>query len=345
QTADGYSVTLTHLGSITVRRGDTVREGAAVGTIGPSGELEHDVPHVHLGIRRSEDQNGYVDPLLFLPAQPALPPAPTAAPPATPPPSAPAAPAPAAPATTAPSEVAPAPAASAAPVATIAVGPPRTAQKGQPSGRAASQLGVHGADAVRPVQLAVSPTVTVSRTRRRIEARDRLAPKAGAGAATKTAKRPRPANEREQRPTPGSEPAFASPGEGKASGNGNNPSAATARVDKRGSRAVWLWLAALLPVGGVLALAGRRRRASGSPEPAPIIASNVALLPDNADLLRELDPAHRARVHDDRRRHPRAASAPARRRNLLLDGNGRERLEERACGRGGRGRPEDVRRR
>src|SRR5438552_1028728 len=112
QTADGYSVTLTHLGSISVRRGDTVREGAAVGT----------------------------------------------------------------------------------------------------------------------VQLAVSPTVTVSRTRRRIEARDRLAPKAGAGAATKTAKRPRPANEREQPPTPGSEPAFASPGEGEGNSNGSNPSAATARV-------------------------------------------------------------------------------------------------------------------
>ena len=68
QTADGYSVTLTHLGSTNVRRGETVGEEAVVGTIGPTGEVEHDVPYVHLGIRRSEDPNGYIDPLLFLPA-------------------------------------------------------------------------------------------------------------------------------------------------------------------------------------------------------------------------------------------------------------------------------------
>src|SRR5256886_3858201 len=35
QTADGYSVTLTHLGSTSVRRGETVGEDAVVGTIGP----------------------------------------------------------------------------------------------------------------------------------------------------------------------------------------------------------------------------------------------------------------------------------------------------------------------
>src|SRR3954447_1125999 len=107
QTTDGYSVTLTHLGSTPVRRGETVTEGAAVGTIGPSGEVEHDVPYLHLGIRRSEDPNGYVDPLLFLPAPaapsaaPAPPPAPGAPPP--PPPAPPAAPpAPAPPASAAP---------------------------------------------------------------------------------------------------------------------------------------------------------------------------------------------------------------------------------------------------
>src|ERR671937_2653647 len=89
QTSDGYSVTLTHLGSASVRRGSDVREGDLVGTIGPSGEVEHDVPYVHLGVRRTEDPNGYVDPLLFLPAltaPPAVrdpaPPPPTSAPPA-----------------------------------------------------------------------------------------------------------------------------------------------------------------------------------------------------------------------------------------------------------------------
>src|SRR6185436_18577305 len=79
QTPDGYSVTLTHLGSASVRRGETVAEGAVVGTIGPTGEIEHDTPYVHLGLRHSEDPNGYVDPLLFLPA-PAAPPPASAAP-------------------------------------------------------------------------------------------------------------------------------------------------------------------------------------------------------------------------------------------------------------------------
>ena len=79
QTADGYSVTLTHLGSTSARRGLTIGEGAPVGTIGPSGEVEHDVPYVHLGIRRSEDPNGYVDPLRFLPVQPVEPAAPSPA--------------------------------------------------------------------------------------------------------------------------------------------------------------------------------------------------------------------------------------------------------------------------
>src|SRR2546421_248565 len=68
QTADGYSVTLVHLGSFGVRRGASVREGEPVGTVGPSGVPELDVPYVYLGIRRAGDEQGYLDPLLFLPA-------------------------------------------------------------------------------------------------------------------------------------------------------------------------------------------------------------------------------------------------------------------------------------
>jgi Peptidase family M23 len=67
ETADGYSVTLTHLGSIAVTKGATVAEQDAVGTIGPSGTPEEDVPYVHLGIRVTTDPNGYVDPLGLLP--------------------------------------------------------------------------------------------------------------------------------------------------------------------------------------------------------------------------------------------------------------------------------------
>ncbi|MDQ3777701.1 MAG: M23 family metallopeptidase, partial [Actinomycetota bacterium] len=78
RTADGWVVTLTHLGSIAVAVGEGVAEGEAVATVGPSGEAEHDRPYVHLGIRRADDPRGYVDPLTLLPAQagPAPPPAP-----------------------------------------------------------------------------------------------------------------------------------------------------------------------------------------------------------------------------------------------------------------------------
>lgn len=68
ETSDGYSVTLTHLGSMAVSKGAAVGEGDTVGAVGPSGTPEVDGPYVHLGIRRTADQNGYLDPLTFLPA-------------------------------------------------------------------------------------------------------------------------------------------------------------------------------------------------------------------------------------------------------------------------------------
>ena len=69
-TADGYSVTLFHLESVGVAKGETVDEGAAVGTMGSSGDAEHSVPTVHLGIRVADRQDGYVDPIGLLPARP-----------------------------------------------------------------------------------------------------------------------------------------------------------------------------------------------------------------------------------------------------------------------------------
>jgi Peptidase family M23 len=66
-TADGYAVTLTHLGTILVTKGATVAEQDAIGTIGPSGTAEFDAPYVHLGIRHAADPDGYVDPLELLP--------------------------------------------------------------------------------------------------------------------------------------------------------------------------------------------------------------------------------------------------------------------------------------
>src|SRR4029077_3881706 len=67
ETADGYSVTLTHLGSIAVAKGATVAEQDPIGAVGPSGTPEVDGPYVHPGIRLTTDPYGYVDPLGLLP--------------------------------------------------------------------------------------------------------------------------------------------------------------------------------------------------------------------------------------------------------------------------------------
>ncbi len=109
QTDDGLSVTLVHLGGIAVPRAMEVEEGVVVGEVGPSGEAEHPRPYVHLGVRRTSEADGYLDPLAFLPARaPVKAPAATAVEPAPAASSAPAA-GPDAPA------AAPAPHASAAP--------------------------------------------------------------------------------------------------------------------------------------------------------------------------------------------------------------------------------------
>lgn len=77
-TADGYAVTLQHLGSYSVSRGAEVAEGGPVASVGEGAE-----PFVYLGVRRADDENGYVDPLGLLPA-PGSPPAPPDPPPADP---------------------------------------------------------------------------------------------------------------------------------------------------------------------------------------------------------------------------------------------------------------------
>jgi Peptidase family M23 len=75
RTPDGYSVTLVHLGSVEVVDDAVLREGASVGTIGPSGDAEHTQPYVHLGIRVTANATGYLDPLSLLPTRGADPPA------------------------------------------------------------------------------------------------------------------------------------------------------------------------------------------------------------------------------------------------------------------------------
>src|SRR4051812_27214016 len=76
ETEDGYSVTLVHLGSYTVRRGQAVGEGDVVGAVGPSGVPELAQPYVYLGVRLAADPQGYVDPLAYLPGTQPGPPQP-----------------------------------------------------------------------------------------------------------------------------------------------------------------------------------------------------------------------------------------------------------------------------
>src|SRR6266545_2105793 len=76
RTADGYTVSLTHLGTLGVHAGTAVAEGSTVATVGPTGTLAYDVPYLYLGIRRTDEENGYVDPLSLLPPRPEPPPLP-----------------------------------------------------------------------------------------------------------------------------------------------------------------------------------------------------------------------------------------------------------------------------
>jgi septal ring factor EnvC (AmiA/AmiB activator) len=80
RTGDGYSVTLLQLGSIAVQRGAELGEGVLVGAVGESSDAATREPHVHLGVRRTVEEEGYLDPLAFLPERTRVVPAP--APPA-----------------------------------------------------------------------------------------------------------------------------------------------------------------------------------------------------------------------------------------------------------------------
>src|SRR5437870_3500269 len=103
ETPFGYSATLLHLGSIAVSRGAPVREGLIVGTTGAES-------FVYFGLRVAGNPQGYVDPLLFLPARVE----PTASPAVEPVPASVAAPSEAAPATEQAASEQPAPSAAVA---------------------------------------------------------------------------------------------------------------------------------------------------------------------------------------------------------------------------------------
>jgi hypothetical protein len=76
--ADGYAVTLLHLGALGVSRSASVDEGQPIAQVATVGDAEHAEPYVYLGIRRWADEHGYVDPLLFLPPRTSAPARPVA---------------------------------------------------------------------------------------------------------------------------------------------------------------------------------------------------------------------------------------------------------------------------
>lgn len=145
RTGDGYSVTLLQLGSIAVQRGDEIAEGGRVGAVGESADAVTREPHVHLGVRRTADEEGYLDPLAFLPERPrvVLPAPPSAAaPPPVQPQSAPPVQRVEQPAQAPPAAAAPQPVPPAADVAPA--GPPAPTWSEEPAGRAAEPAGDAG---------------------------------------------------------------------------------------------------------------------------------------------------------------------------------------------------------
>src|SRR5690349_14333413 len=67
RTVDGYVASYLHLDAISVRRGQALDAGARVGEVGTTGRRSKPEPHLHFGVRRADEPNGYVDPLSLLP--------------------------------------------------------------------------------------------------------------------------------------------------------------------------------------------------------------------------------------------------------------------------------------
>ena len=300
QTSAGYTLTLVHLGSIGVQRGAEIAEGAVVGTVGPSGQVDLTEPFVYFGARVTGDDQGYVDPLSLLPARQS--PAPASV-------------------ETSPSIELTQPAA--APVA-VSQQPRSQEVPAAPAPAVEAQPEVSGASApVLAGELASAPTV--HRTSRALTEASALPHEASAAQATpdeavaraqsslRTAKSRRgtgiePPSVSRRPVAEGSHGVAIDAGRGVAR---SRPGVASLANEAEHGRN-WLLPGALATLGAallvVLCLRPRRRRF----DTLPIMNSGEQVLHHDTDLLRQLDASHRPRVHDDRGRHPRAPHAPAR---------------------------------
>jgi hypothetical protein len=354
-TADGYAVTLTHLGAISVAKNAAVAEGAAIGTVAATGDADIAQPYVHLGVRLASDPNGYIDPLSFLPARVSAPPTlvPTdpapAATPAADPVVADPVPVDPAPVDSVPAAD-PVPAPAPAPAPTVDAPPPvADAVPAALDPTPAPRVPVAEPFAVSPAKPVVVraakrlPSVASSASLAR---RTAVPPPMGATQPGPLASAPVPVRVHHEvvvsrivhAPTPVRRPSShpsrrtpARPHRARPAEHdltlGARTLAAVRGHARHGGQWSWAWsvLAAFAALCTAGALARRARR-----RPVPTMDGH-ALLRHDPDLLRQRPPAHRSRLLDDRGRHPRAPSSPARRGDLLPHGRRRARDEGVAC--------------
>jgi hypothetical protein len=77
RTTDGFDTAYLHLSSVSVREGQLVSSGDALGAVGMTGSRSASEPHLHFGVREAGTRHAYRNPLDFLPP-PQAPPAPEA---------------------------------------------------------------------------------------------------------------------------------------------------------------------------------------------------------------------------------------------------------------------------
>jgi hypothetical protein len=75
RTTDGFDTSYLHLSSFSVREGELVSPGDALGAVGLTGSRSASEPHLHFGVRDAGTSHAYRNPLDFLPP-PEAPPAP-----------------------------------------------------------------------------------------------------------------------------------------------------------------------------------------------------------------------------------------------------------------------------
>ncbi len=344
QTADGHAVTLLQLGAVVVARGSSVAEGAVVGEIGQSEDGVTAAPHVHLGIRLAAEPDGYIDPEGLLPVRGVPAPAPEPAPVAAPDPAvaAPAPPAPVQP-VAAPVHAEPAASAPAIEPALVAEAQPARAPTPRAAASPKTAAGAEPAEASpRPV---VRARTVTGASERRPEPRTPTPAPGPVAAATVEADVPRTPALRRAAPAA---PARAAvqlrafdrvPPPAAVVRDPVRPAAIQARnrstsADERISGSLLL-LAGLAVAAAIAAQVARKA--------APIIEGDE-LLPDNTHLLRQLDAAHRPRVHDDRGRHPRPPSQAAGGGDVFPDRRRRARRQGGPCRGGGGAHAAGVRR-